>query len=425
MEDLPMNEKDRVLELVKKGIISTQEGIVLLEKMEKKDAPEEVEVASDSVAHLIPELNPELQEDAPAADEVPLEQVSLDDDSQADVEEEAQTEEQTSEFDKEQLKAALNQAGEALKDASKQIKPYAANIGQILTDAFSSVKTSINDNVDWKNVHVKVPKLASTKFSTELEFPENTATIIDIQSTNGAITLVNGSDDKVLIKAVGKIYGSIDKEAEEVFKERSEFNVSDEKIEVKIPNKFIRADLTVELPSRLYDLVTIKSLNGKLEINGIEAGDIYASSTNGEIDMHPTKASMLEVKGVNGNVQVRDAQLIDTLINTVNGEVVVTADSNAVSTSLVNGNMRLTLTNDTLTKLNLTNVNGNIKVALPKQLGIDGVVSTTFGKVNHRFDSVEVMNATKKGMDLHRAGEQVVNFDIRTTTGSVFLKDAQ
>jgi len=421
-----MNEKDRVLELIKKGIISTEEGLVLLEKLDKKDEVEEVAPVSDSVAHLIPELNPQVQETVEETTDEPLEHVSFTEESEEETDF-ADEEEKTgpSEFDKEQLKEALNQAGEALKDASKQIKPYAANIGQILADAFGTVKTTLNDNVDWKNINVKVPKLASTKFSTEFEYPANAATIIDIQSTNGAIKLVNGADDKVVVKVDAKIYGAISTTPEEAFAERSEFNVTDEKIDIKILNKFVRADLVVELPQRLYDLVTIKSLNGKLEIDSIEAGDIYASSTNGDINMHPAKASMLEVKGVNGNVAVVDAQVIDTLINTVNGEVVVTAASNAISATLVNGNMRMTLTNDTLTKLNLSNVNGNIKVALPKMSGLEGSAKTTMGKINHRFANVEVLNATKKGMELHREADHTVTFDIRTTTGSVFLKDAE
>ncbi|MDR2833051.1 MAG: hypothetical protein LBV67_04980, partial [Streptococcaceae bacterium] len=294
-----MNEKDRVLELIKKGIISTEEGLVLLEKLEGKEEAKVEEPIGDSVAHLIPELNPEaaVEEKVETVEKEELEQVSFsdfevpEDEFVADEEEEAKT--GASEFDKEQLKEALNQAGEALKDASKQIKPYAANIGQIIADAFGSVKTTLNDNVDWKNVSVKVPKLTSTNFYTEMEYPANMATIIDIQSTNGEIKLVNGSDDKVLIKVNGKIYGAFEGQVEDEFKKRSEFNVTDEKIEIKIPNKFIRADLVVELPSRLYDLVSIKSLNGNLEIADLTAGDIYASSTNGAINMHPKKASML------------------------------------------------------------------------------------------------------------------------------------
>jgi hypothetical protein len=56
---------------------------------------------------------------------------------------------------------------------------------------------------------------------------------------------------------------------------------------------------------------------------------------------------------------------------------------------------------------------------------MDGVVATTFGKVNHRFENVEVMNGTKKEMQLHREGDHNVSFDIRTTTGTIFMKDSE
>ena len=408
-----MSEKDRILELVKKGIISTEEGISLLEQLdgEKEVATTKEAPAENSVAHMIPELNPESETQTEAMEEeIPEVEKAIDEESAFE----------------DQFKTAMDQAKETIKEAGKQVKPYATNIGQVLTDVFGTVRTTLKENIDWKEVNVKVPKMASTSFTHHFEYPANQATIIDIQNTNGGVTLKKGTADKVVIQADVKIYGGLSTETPlDEFNERSEFNVTDEKIEVSIPSKFIRANLVVELPERLYDHISIKTLNGKVEVDGIEAGDIYTNSTNGEVDMHPVKASMVEVKGVNGKVTVRDAQIIDTLVNTVNGEVIVTADSNAVTVSLVNGNMRLTLTNDTLTKLNLSNVNGNIKTAFPKGVGLEGSVSTTFGKINQRLEQIDVLNGSQKALELRRTGEKVVNFEIRTTTGTVFLKDAE
>jgi DUF4097 and DUF4098 domain-containing protein YvlB len=426
-----MNEKDRILELVKKGIISTEEGLSLLEKLggeEKSVEKKEVVEEKAPIIHLIPELNPEnsvVKEEA--AEKVVVEAEEELEEVENQIEEDGFEDfsDENSEFDA-QFKQAMKQTKETLKEASKQIKPYATNIGQVLSDAFGTVRTTLQENIDWKEMNVKVPKVASTTFKHEFEYPENKATIIDIQNTNGAVKLKSSTEDKVVIKADVKIYGGISEETPlEEFNKRSEFNITDEKIEVKIPSKFIRAELTVELPERLYDHISIKTMNGKVEVAEITAGDIYVNSTNGEINMHPKKASMIEIKGVNGNISVRDTELIDTLINTINGDVLVTASSNAIAVSLVNGSMRLTLNNDTLTKLNLSNVNGTIKAAFPKGSGLDGNVSTTFGKVNQRLEEIEMINATQKTMQIVRSGEQVVNFDIRTTTGSVYLKDAE
>ncbi|SJZ64134.1 DUF4097 and DUF4098 domain-containing protein YvlB [Pilibacter termitis] len=405
-----MNEKDRILELVKKGIISTEEGIGLLEKLadkEKKSNVIPLETKEEPQADL--KLIPELKEEKT--------------DSQ---EESSETAKENEENDWEtQFQSAFGQAKETLKDAGEQIKPYAKNIGGVLADAFTTVKTTLRENVDWKEINVKVPKVATTSFSHKFEYLDNKATIIDVQNTNGAIVLKRGENDTLAIYADIKMYGSIEGDALENFLSRSDISVSDEKIVLNIPSKRIRADLTLELPERLYDHISLKTLNGSVEIGNIEASDIYVNSTNGKIIVAPEKASMVEVKGVNGDVFVKDAILLDTLINTVNGDVSVTAATNAVAVTLVNGDMRLTLKNDTLTKVALSNVNGTIKTAFPKGSGLDGKASTVFGRIYRKLEDVHTINEQAKSVQLQRNGENVVKFDVRTTTGSIYLKDAE
>lgn len=55
----------------------------------------------------------------------------------------------------------------------------------------------------------------------------------------------------------------------DAFDARSQIDVDDERISFQIPNKRIRADLVFYLPTRTYDHVAVKLLNGNVTFGRI------------------------------------------------------------------------------------------------------------------------------------------------------------
>ncbi|MDR0921994.1 MAG: daptomycin-sensing surface protein LiaX [Lactobacillales bacterium] len=418
-----MNEKDRILELVHKGIISTEEGIALLEKLGQK-APEQAEpkaVPSD-VEKLIPELQT-TKEEVEQSEEVSEESAEKVDEVETPEQEEANAKADKVEWEK-QVNEALDQAKDALGQAGEQLKPVAGRLGSLFMGAFGTVRDTVKDNVDWKEINVKVPKMATTKFTHAFEFPSSQATLLEVENTNGNVTIKQWEEPGVKIIADVKIYGSIDgADPIEEFTKRSEVDVNDEIIKFRASNKRVHANLTVLLPARHFDHASVKTVNGSITFDNLEVGDVYAKSTNGDIDFKVISASMLEVEGVNGDIKISKGDILDTLINTVNGDVSITAAPQSVGVRLVNGDVKLTFDNPSLKKVEVSNMNGDVKVAFPAINGLSGNAKTNFGKVNSRFQNVEELNATAKSKQLYRTGENTTSFDLKTTTGSIFLKD--
>ena len=324
---------------------------------------------------------------------------------------------------KEQATDTLNQVGEKMSEAG-------THLGKFLRKTFQSVSETVNDNMEWKDVNLRVPGIATTKFEHEFYYEAPEASIIDIKAANGNVVLKTWDSEDVKVEAKIKLYGKMNAEPFEAFLERSQIEVNDDHLSFQIPNKRVRADLVFYLPKRVYDHTAIKLLNGNITIDELEGKDIYTKSTNGNITVNHLTATMLEVEGVNGNIDIRDGAILDSIIETVNGTVTVGATPENLSVSLVNGDVRLTIKEDRLKKIEASSVNGNVKLALPSTIGLEGNAKTSLGSINSRLSDYEVVREKKERTNqmlqfLRLSEDGVATVQLTTTTGSIYLKDAE
>ncbi|WP_165003588.1 MULTISPECIES: daptomycin-sensing surface protein LiaX [unclassified Enterococcus] len=322
---------------------------------------------------------------------------------------------------KDQATDTLNQVGEKMSEAGSQL-------GKFLKKTFQTVSETVNDNMEWKDVNLRVPGIATTKFDHEFYYDAPEASIIDIKAANGNVTLKTWESEDVKVEAKIKLYGKMNGEPFEAFSERSQIEVNEERISFQIPNKRVRADLVFYLPKRIYDHTAIKLLNGNITIEQLEAKDIYAKSTNGNILVNQLSATMLEIEGVNGNIDIRNGDILDSIIETVNGTVTFGATPENLSVSLVNGDVRLTIKEDRLKKIEASSVNGNVKVALPAGIGMEGHAKTSLGSINSRLSDYEIVREKKERtnqmLQFRRVSENgIAQIQLSTTTGNIFLKD--
>jgi DUF4097 and DUF4098 domain-containing protein YvlB len=323
---------------------------------------------------------------------------------------------------KDQATDTINQVGEKMSEAGSQL-------GSFLKKTFSSFSETMNDNVEWKDVSFKVPGVATTKFEHEFNYPTPQASLIDVKVANGNIVFKSWDQPDVKVEGKIKLYGKMDAETPlEAFLERSQIDVDDEVISFQIPNKRVRADLVFYLPERVFDHVSIKLLNGNISVESLKAKDVYAKSTNGTITFNYIEATMLEIEGVNGDIRVVDGEILDNIVETVNGTITITATPQNIGVSLINGDVRITAKESTLRKIEASSVNGNVKIALPNELGIEGTVKTSLGSINSRLTEYEVIREKKERtnqlLQFRRMNdEQMAQINASTTTGNVYLKD--
>lgn len=322
-----------------------------------------------------------------------------------------------------------DQATDTFNQVGGKVAEVGGQVGEFLKKTFNSCSDTMNDNVEWKDIKMKVPGVATTKFEHEFNYPNPQASLIDVKVANGTVVFKTWDQEDVKVEAKIKLYGKMAGDSPmEAFLERSDIDVDDETISFQVPNKRVKADLTFYLPKRTYDHVSVKLLNGNVLVEELTAKDVYTKSTNGTITFKKIDATMLEIEGVNGEIKVLEGTILDNIIETVNGDVSISAAPESLSVSLINGDIRITAKEKTLRRVEASSANGNIKLALPNDLGVEGQVKTNLGSINSRLTDIEVVREKKDrgNQQLHFRRvleESMAQINASTTTGSIFLKD--
>jgi DUF4097 and DUF4098 domain-containing protein YvlB len=488
MEDPTMNERERILDLVKKGVLSSEEGLVLLENLanqgKKTDPVQETMTEAQPEADTEQETaekqsNPELDELNSKRAKV---RTKLDTSSEqlADLRrQQAANDEQIIVYDtmedldtltpdkaeartnlKSQNKALgqevtkleeqRNAAKQELNDLDRQIrqlemkdnfsrvvpddwqdqaKSAAQDLGKAVSDASSQIgsivrKTakSVMDNVDWKDVTVRVPGIATQKFSHTFTFANNTATVLDVSVANGNVQFRTWDSDDIQVQADIRFFGKVSGELLDEFTQRSNIEVDGEHFIFQVPNKRIEANLVISLPRREYDHVAVRNLNGDMKMNDLHGKDLYAKTTNGDLKFNNVQAVMVEAENVNGDVKAVDAQINSAVISTVNGNARFAGRGQSLKISTVNGDVKVTL-KSAAKSVNATSVNGAVKVALPEEVGLSGQAKTRFGSIRSRMTGIETPSKQRRSVDLVREGEETVVVNLSTVTGEILIKD--
>lgn len=322
-----------------------------------------------------------------------------------------------------------DQATDTFNQVGGKVAEVGGQVGEFLKKTFNSFSDTMNDNVEWKDIKMKVPGVATTKFEHEFNYPNPQASLIDVKVANGTVVFKTWDQEDVKVEAKIKLYGKMAGDSPmEAFLERSDIDVDDETISFQVPNKRVKAELTFYLPKRTYDHVSVKLLNGNVLVEELTAKDVYTKSTNGTITFKKIDATMLEIEGVNGEIKVLEGTILDNIIETVNGDVSISAAPESLSVSLINGDIRITAKEKTLRRVEASSANGNIKLALPNDLGVEGQVKTNLGSINSRLTDIEVVREKKDrgNQQLHFRRvleESMAQINASTTTGSIFLKD--
>lgn len=320
-----------------------------------------------------------------------------------------------------------SEASDAIEKAGEQIETTGKDIGGFIRETVQSAMGML-DNVEWTDMNIRVPKLTSTEFEHEWVFENSSATILDFKNANGNIKFKSSDSEDIKVSAKVKLYGKMEEESSmEAFEARSIIEEDEDKLTFHVPNKRISANIIVSLPERTYDYLAVKLLNGNAVFSPLKVKDIYVKSTNGNITFDDLEATMLETKGTNGNVVIKESKLRDLLVNTVSGDIRFKGDVQSSDVSTTNGTIRFTLEGKEATRIKATSMNGDVKIALPKDVGIDGRAKTSFGQVKSRLEDTgasEQKEQSKHALTFRREKEgQPLHLVAKTTTGNILLKD--
>ena len=267
-------------------------------------------------------------------------------------------------------------------------------------EIFQGVAKSVDDNIDFSK---GFPKVKSISHTVEKDINEDFKNV-NLNLKSGKVNILPGENAHVKVEY--KIYGAVeDGNVEAYIAEKTKLEVEDDVLEIEA-NGRISADIELYLPVKEYENIEINTPHAELKVEKISS-------------------QKMNINLMNGNAEVLEVNSDELKINNKNGEIKVTTAFESGDVSLVNGNILLTEKTGTAHKLNLKNVNGDIKVSVPESLGLVGHVRTIFGGYKTRLNLDSPFEAGRNGAAIVRQGAESLTFEFETKSGTIWLKDTE
>ena len=498
-----MKERERILDLVKKGVLSTEEALVLLENMTNaaqhqnaaKDASD-MDAAADKVsepqqsqaaAYLakITELKEAMsrkEEELLAARhqyDAALQRLQAEQDQStedaAQLEREVDTLEETVDaledaidefadhieelqdlFEEEQAEEATRAdwskthraSGSERRKKQEKFERKMEDLARKLGKGATKWGRKFEEQVESGEFNRKMDKLfrsigavfsgiqwdTQRRFTRTYRYASPELTIFDIQNANGSVTIKGGEADEVVVAADVMLSHKLAEESSEAaFVKRSVIEATSEKLTFSVPNKQVYCDITITVPERQLDYVSVKVLSGTIYLESLTGSDFFAKVTNGNVRVTNVTGSMLESHAVNGSIYVKQSRFNDVVAKTISGHFKSDSQVESQSLETQNGSILVKVSDAQAKRLVAKTTNGPIVVYVPVDKNISGTVHTLSGRLHNLLSNHEAQHTDEqmgknewhfeRFQESDQGDAANLSVELSTVCGNVTVKD--
>ncbi|MFY0520145.1 DUF4097 family beta strand repeat-containing protein [Lysinibacillus sp. UGB7] len=361
------NERQRILELVEKGIISAQEAITLLEALEQPSK------STQNVMNDV--LNKEQQsstEKESIFNEAPKEEQKKDTDFTKYFQDEMQD-----------FRKDLSQIGSLFMDmmntAVKKVKEF--DVSSPFGDKFEFTHTEEFEAANVQNVIVELP--------------------------NGNFSLEPGEGDKfqVICKVKAPLINESEEETRAHFLEQFVVKEDVDSLRILSQLKLVQVNVKVLMPKEKLEKLSVRLMNGSVTLQDTELEQLKVKTLNGVIKGSKLSFTKAEVDSSNGSIELTDVRGKDLEAETLNGRVYLDGALDEVEAKSVNGHVVVTTCSSNSSKIKAQTVAGAVELYVPRTMSLSGKIVTNFGKVDVGIQDVSKMESQDQFLS------KVVRFD--------------
>lgn len=476
------NHKERILNLVKEGILTNEEAIILLENRAKqaesnpttqKQVEEEKDILDDFYADWE-------NDQAVNQDDITgrTQKVAIQKDLEASlasklterqnlVNQEEKSEVTHIEIDR--LTEEINQLTEQIHQLKEDIiqidaenpRPSRAtaqadsNVDEsqpieeeteasaydyknIVGDFFTKTRSVLDQVQDRVSKTVKfekgsgsipIPKLITHDFEATYEYTEPLS-MVDIQIAAGQIELTSWDQPTTKLTVVGKLYGDFEEEdAQTAFEKRANLEFVDGALNLNMISRFIKTDIVVQVPKDRLDFIKARTISGPVTVEDMDTNDIYIQTVDGAINIENFTASMIEVDTKNGQLTLNDVEALDLVVKSLNGSQRLKGHVENVLMETLNGDIVITMDAKPLVRAQVETKNGDIKLNMPAGTAVDGLAHTNQGEIMFRSDLIKSQSQVNDQFNKQKAfyhdvaEEKAYRVNLKTMRGNIRVKD--
>lgn len=315
-----------------------------------------------------------------------------------------------------------------VEDTTEQVTKAAKNFGEEAKKEGKNLQKTIMGYVkDWassfdmKEFNVSVPWVKSQSFTHQYQFEATELEKIDIKLLNGSVKVKKHDQAMILVDLDVKLYGKEEENTLAIFESLSSIGVAAETLVLNMMNPRVAAETVVKVPEKVWAEIRIDTINGDIELEGLEVKELKVSSKNGDNEMEVVTADLVTFDGYNGNLIIKTSQIIDLDYHILNGDLRYSGPVGNVKADTINGDIVISKGNEAGSIITAKNLSGDIKIAVPKENNLEIDAESTYGEVHHRLTNI---NQIEKRFERHiDADKDLTKVTATSTSGDIYLKD--
>ena len=318
---------------------------------------------------------------------------------------------------------AADQFGQKADRAGQRIDNEANRLGRVIGQVVSTAFKAAREGI---RVGVRAYGRLGNEWEHTFNFDAKDLKVLDFKLSRGDVKVTRAHVDQVSVNVKASFFGKIPNPNLEDFQAHSILSMDDGNLLLQVTDAHMSADIEVTLPDQDLGTVRIETTQGDIELDGVQAKEIYLTTVNGDVDLSDVAADLLDYHSTNGDLDYRLAEVKRLNLETTNGDCRVVGAIGDVAASLISGDLLLTKRDETPAAMKVSTVSGDVKIAIPANLSLEGSAQSSSGDVEHRIGHLDVETHRHHSLEFQRLmtnQERPVHLEVNTVSGDIRLKD--
>ncbi|AIE61320.1 DUF4097 family beta strand repeat-containing protein [Bacillus methanolicus] len=251
---------------------------------------------------------------------------------------------------------------------------------------------------------------------------------IDVDVANGSVKLVPWDQRDVRVECNAKVYRvHSQEEARQSFLKDVVFGIEGEKMRFGTQQKWMKVDAKIYVPQEFYEYVRVRMFNGPIEGKNIKANNLKVKAANGKINLDSIISGKTEVETANGHIHLSNCTADDLELESINGAIELDGDVARADVQTFNGNVHCTLKNRA-ESIVAKATTGSIEIFLPESVSAEGDLKTNLGGFSVELEGIQIVEEKSEMIQkmlrfkpLHDE-KKVVKVFADSKTGSIHIK---
>jgi len=326
------------------------------------------------------------------------------------------TEDKNSEYkNTDEKDEAKDEIKEGLRDYTRKIESFGTNLGNLISNIVNNIvdkTTFISSDGLYETINKRIERDIS-----DVENP-----VINFESVNGSINVKPWNENNFSMNITCKYKGkefSKDDVFYNFFEEGNKFRF------IPVYKSHVMISLDVNLPSKYYKEITLKTTNGRIKIHDFHVGELVLETSNGSITAGNISSDKIDLLTQNGRILINDLSAPAITAKTSNASIAAeNIKSRDLNISTMNGRISSTDIQSDYISGKTSNASIEMENIISKKVRL----KTSNGAITCRdIDerNIEELNLSTSNSSINIAlnnTDKVKYFDLETTLGSIFLE---